>query len=230
MEPTITVHVSTLGRETLMRLLDSIADQRLIEGDEVYVVVDRAITGGGGPHEPIKWPGGMPAQCVGDTPETYAETICPTCMTVAVYNTFGLAAKFGALHHEDHCWGHPQRNWLLDKELSGGDLIVANDDDDVFNPGAFDAIRSRAQSNPGRVLLFRFTTVGREVLWKPGEFRESRYGGHGIVVPNVAGKIGRWGRRYAGDWDYITSTIALCGGVENAVFCDEIIATARPDS
>lgn len=209
--PSIAVAVSTLGNrpDTLRRLLDSIRAQNLLPEDRIYVVVD-------GP------------RCIEEDPEQR----CDAGLLMDEFRACAARGECGAawihLHHEDHCWGHPQRNWLLDQHAMSADLLSQNDDDDVYNPGAFEAIRRRAEANPGKVLLFRFTTAGREVLWKHNEFRESRYGGHGIVVPNVEGRIGRWGRRYAGDWEYVESTLALNGGVENAVFCEENIATARP--
>jgi L-amino acid N-acyltransferase YncA len=204
-EPTIVLTIPTLGNRLpgLRRQLESVAAQRLVTGDQVIVVVDGA---GGGEDDPC----------------------CPVGHLVREFAAREHAA-WVHLHHEEHNWGNPQRNHALDHPARA-DLIVWNDDDDLTMPGAWDAIRRGARENPGKVLMFRFLTVGREVLWeRPGDVRETRIGGHCIVTPNVPGRVGRWGRRYEGDFDYITSTLALTGGAANAAWIDQVIATARPD-
>lgn len=217
--PSIVVTIPTLGNRLagLERQLRSIVAQGLVAatedrcGDQVFVVVD------------------------GAAPESRdLAHCCPVgkvMLDVAGDGGFDSGGvTWSHLHHEDHNWGNPQRNYVLD-HLAKADLISWNDDDDVYNPGAFDAIRARALEHPGKVLLFRFTTVGREVLWAHrGLVKEARIGGHCIVTPNVPGRVGRWSRRYEADFDFIQSTLALTGGAENAAWCDEVIATARPDA
>ena len=38
-----------------------------------------------------------------------------------------------------------------------------------------------------------------------------------IVVPNLPARLGKWGDHYAGDFDFVKSTIALAPGRENDI-------------
>lgn len=126
-------------------------------------------------------------------------------------------------------WGHAQCNAGL--ALAGGDYVLCQDDDDVYEPGAFDAIRRAATRAPGRPLLFRFRSYhGGQVFWHtPGVVKEGALGGHCLVSPNVPGRVGRLTDRYQGDFDWIADTLARWEPVEPA-WVDHIIATARPET
>jgi hypothetical protein len=54
---------------------------------------------------------------------------------------------------------------------------------------------------------------------------ESAIGGHCLVTPNIKGKLGAWGERYGGDFDWLVSTLAHWP--EGPAWNDEIIADAR---
>ncbi|NJD20957.1 MAG: glycosyltransferase family 2 protein, partial [Gemmatimonadetes bacterium] len=117
-EPTLSVVVATIGRPTLGATIASIKAQRLIEGDEVLIAVD-------GPFPravEIARQAGPPFRWVQTTRRGY--------------------------------WGHGIRNWVFDHQGTDdatrlrGDLVAAMDDDNVFTPWAFDAIRRAAMARP----------------------------------------------------------------------------------
>lgn len=123
-----------------------------------------------------------------------------------------------------HCWGHCQINYALSSEWPGGDYLIFIDDDDCFPPGALDAIRRAIAAQPGpRPLMFRFWSERHGRYLPPRhEVRESAISGHCMVVPNIPEKLGRWTCRYAGDYDWIVSTLALWA--QGPAWYDDVIA------
>lgn len=123
-----------------------------------------------------------------------------------------------------HCWGHCQINEGMRRAT--GDYLVFIDDDDCFPDGALDAIRRAAAEQPApRPLMFRFWSRRHGMYLPPRhEVRESAIGGHAIVAPNIPGKLGQWGERYAGDYDFIVSTLALWP--DGPAWYDDVIACA----
>ena len=123
-----------------------------------------------------------------------------------------------------HCWGHCQINEGMRR--AKGNYLVFIDDDDCFPDGALDAIRRAAAEQPTpRPLMFRFWSRRHDRLLPPRrEVRESAIGGHAIVVPNVPTRLGMWGERYAGDFDFIVSTLALWP--DGPAWYDDVIACA----
>jgi hypothetical protein len=123
-----------------------------------------------------------------------------------------------------HCWGHCQINKGI--RHARGDYLVFIDDDDCFPDGALDTIRTAIADQPEpRPLMFKFWSRrhGR-ALPERHEVRESAIGGHAMVVPNIPARLGRWGERYAGDFDFIQSTLALWP--TGPAWYDDVIACA----
>jgi glycosyltransferase involved in cell wall biosynthesis len=88
-------------------------------------------------------------------------------------------------------WGNSARQ--EGQERAKADYVLFCDDDDVFVPGAFAAMRSWAAANPGKIGLFRRKADAWPTQWqvpvlKPGNVQSSN-----MVVPNVAGKLAAWG-------------------------------------
>ena len=136
------------------------------------------------------------------------------------------SSGFRFLSHNSghHCWGHCQVNAGM--QAATGDYLVFIDDDDCFPPQALEAIRRAAaeQVSP-RPLMFRFWSERHGVYLPPRhEVRESAIGGHCMVTPNVPGKLGMWTCRYAGDFDWIVSTLEHYP--DGPVWYDDVIACA----
>jgi hypothetical protein len=113
---------------------------------------------------------------------------------------------------------------------------MCQDDDDIWTPGAFAAIREAiAYAEVPRPLLFRFKShYNGFIFWHTPSLewiRPGHIGGHCLVQPNVPGKVGMRVKggtyRYESDFDQIANTLALWRPVE-PLFCDFIIAEARP--
>jgi glycosyltransferase involved in cell wall biosynthesis len=145
----------------------------------------------------------------------------------AIAAIHGPQVKYYPHNAGGHHWGNPQRNYGL--TLCTGDYVSFMDDDDVYAPNAFDAIRSQiSRLSEPQVLMFRFRTPWRTELWQEKQIVQGSIGGHCIVVPNDKSKFGVWTNRYEGDFDFIRSTVDNWGE-ENVVWCPELIAVTRPE-
>lgn len=120
-------------------------------------------------------------------------------------------------------WGHTQMNYGLANV--GGDVLVAQDDDDIFAPRAFDEIRAAALRYPDTPILARVKTPNLGVLWSTPDHR-TLLDGHCLILPNKKNMLGRWGLHYAGDQDYMQSSITKYEGV---TWLDRVVSLTRPD-
>lgn len=118
-----------------------------------------------------------------------------------------------------HEWGHPQRNCAM--PLASNELLAFMDDDDVYLPGAFAAIRA---SDPDALNVFRMRTP-KKTLWQTRQLAMGNLSTQMLVVPNRPQSLGEWGLRYQGDFDFATGTAARLGRVH---WHETIIASYRP--
>ncbi len=89
-----------------------------------------------------------------------------------------------------------------------GSHLVFLDDDDVYLPGAFAAMRNACAAHPGRPIMFRMRTTNGGTLWVDQVVQHGNHGTPQFVVPNDPDRLGIWGQRYSGDYDFCTSTLA----------------------
>lgn len=156
---------------------------------------------------------------VGDTHDA------PLSWLAAEIESMGPPYRFLPFDAGHHCWGHCQLNFGISQAM--GDYLVFNDDDDIFTPEALHMIRARIAEQPKpRPLMFKFhaARLGR-TLPERYEVVESAIGGHCLVTPNIAGKLGQWTCRYGGDFDWIVSTLEKWP--EGPAWYDDVIASAR---
>lgn len=153
-----------------------------------------------------------------------ADTHSPLlCDVAAIANTYG--ARYIELDAGTHAWGYPQIQHGYD--LAEGEYILCIGDDDVYEPGAFDAIWAAIEEH-GRPAPFLFRvelhpspTRGCRrpvILWDEPRLLRGRISTQNLVVPNVKDRLGHW-------WDdfcFIEATVNRWGG--QAVWRDELIA------
>ena len=149
---------------------------------------------------------------VGDGPQPTAESIVA-----------GTDPRIRYLEGEqDHCWGHPQRNWAMAR--AKGTHLASFDDDDSLMPGALEIMRSAASRAQDRPHLFKIRYRG-EVIWKERALACGNVSTQMFLVPKVRGRLGEWGARYEGDLDFIRSTVTLYPrGPRSIIWCNEVIA------
>jgi glycosyltransferase involved in cell wall biosynthesis len=122
--------------------------------------------------------------------------------------------------HND--WGARARNFALPKAKKA--YIAFMDDDDCYLPGAFAKIRAAIQALPGKPFIFRMLH-GTSILWTREEVAVGNVSSQMVVVPNQQEKLGRFGVRYEGDFDFIQSTAGLYAcGYDPFIWRNEIIA------
>lgn len=124
-------------------------------------------------------------------------------------------------------WGHTERN--LGMIMATGTHLVFGDDDDAFLPGAVTAIRKAADRNPGRPLMFRMFDANGAVLWGLPQIQMGNHGTPQFVPPNVPDRLGQFGHRYEGDFDFVTSTLALypTPPEKAVIWCADVIYGCR---
>lgn len=116
-------------------------------------------------------------------------------------------------------WGGTPRN--IGMTQAHGHYLSFMDDDDIYLPGALDAIRQAAMENPRVPLIFRMKHRGK-IIWDKSILRPGNVSSQMLAVPNINGAVGRWTARYAGDYDFIVHTVDLHRGA--LVFREEVIA------
>lgn len=121
--------------------------------------------------------------------------------------------------------GANERNATM--HLATGSHLCFIDDDDVYTPGALDAMRDAACDRP---VIFRvdLTRLGTGVIWREPVLEYTNVSTQAFLVPNVPDKLGHWEAYQHGrgcDYTFITETVALQG---DPVFRDEIVAVGRP--
>jgi glycosyltransferase involved in cell wall biosynthesis len=133
-------------------------------------------------------------------------------------------------------WGITPRNRAI--EAATGTHISFLDDDDVYLPGALEAIRNFGRAHPGKIGIFQVKRGEYGTVWTEPDPDLLATASGMFVVPNIAGKVGRYGpapgvppdddptKRYAtydpavvrsfgsraerlGDYRFIVETVAL---------------------
>jgi glycosyltransferase involved in cell wall biosynthesis len=138
-------------------------------------------------------------------------------------------------------WGNSARQEGQAK--AKGDYVIFIDDDDVYVPGALAAMRTWAAEHPGRIGIFRRRSDAWPTQWKEPVLRQGNVQSSNFLIPNVPGKVGRWGVQsqiperqaelVAGglpDWSdvqYLEETARLQGA--EPIFVDIVTVYADPE-
>jgi len=123
--------------------------------------------------------------------------------------------------------GDSPRNRVLDS--LHGTHIAFLDDDDEYRPGALEAMRRFARTNPDRIGIFRIDLGMWGVAWAQRDLMAS--GTAMYLLPNLPDKLGRFGRApglppgRVGDYKFIVETVASLG---EPVWREEVIQDIRP--
>lgn len=123
--------------------------------------------------------------------------------------------------------GHPQRNVAMG--IAKGTHLTFMDDDDVYVPGAFGVLRRAIAERPDRPHIFRMAAKAKripyDVLWRIPALHEGNVGTPMFVPPNDKARLGTWGDRYSGDFDFMASTVQKYPQRDDCVvWHEEIIA------
>lgn len=141
--------------------------------------------------------------------------------TMHLVEAFGPPFRYEATKRT-RTWGHDQLNHGV--KLVGGDLLIYQDDDDIFAPRAFDEVRRLGERFPGVPFLGRVKTPFLGLLWQKAE-PNALLDGHCLVVPNNKEKLGYFTREYAGDQAWIKSNLEQ---YEEVYWADRVWTLTRP--
>lgn len=124
-----------------------------------------------------------------------------------------------------HMVGQPQRNAGMARARAPWLLWGA--DDNIWTADAFAAIWLAIASLPEQQpLLFRVRTWQAGLVWTAPVLAHGNIDADCIVAPNVPERLGAWGLRYEGDWQFIEGTVNRWGG--QVSWQDAVISLARP--
>jgi glycosyltransferase involved in cell wall biosynthesis len=119
-------------------------------------------------------------------------------------------------------YGNPQRNLAIAE--AKGDYIMFIDDDDRPAQGGVGIVKAAIDQFHGRPLMFKMPYM-KHLIWKTREVRCGNVSGQMFMAPNVKGRLGQWSGLYAGDFDFIKSTLLLYPERDKAVVWREEIVT-----
>ena len=143
-------------------------------------------------------------------------------------------------------WGSTPRNRAI--EAATGTHLTFLDDDDVYLPGALEKIRIFARRYPNRIGIFQMHRGLYGVVWTAPDPTLVTTASGMFVVPNLPGKVGRFGRmpgvdaespaglypfavgdraERLGDGRFIIESVAL---QREPIWCPVVIQDVRPES
>lgn len=119
-------------------------------------------------------------------------------------------------------WGHGIRNKY--QNFLKGDYILHADDDDIYIDGAIDIIKKSISENFGKMLFFKFyhNYKKNEYVWRVPVLMLNNIGTPCGAIPNIPEKMGTWGYRYGGDFDFYNTCKF------EVVFIDKYIYVVKP--
>jgi hypothetical protein len=118
-------------------------------------------------------------------------------------------------------WGATERNFAI--PYAKGEMVSFMDDDDVYAPGADAAFQSVTAPAP---TIFRMQYANGHTLWKHRAAELGNIGTPMLFMPNDQRKLGWFGHRYEGDFDFWQSCLWSASEV---VWREDVVALIRPD-
>jgi hypothetical protein len=115
-------------------------------------------------------------------------------------------------------WGHGQRNFAM--SIAKGSHLAFIDDDDIYMPG-YRALFDEVATNC--LTIFRMLWR-KKYLWATPILKMGNVGTPMVVVPNIPTRLGRWGNRYEGDFDFFASC-----NFQKIVWRTDIIVICNPE-
>lgn len=141
----------------------------------------------------------------------------------------GCFASLQWLEHDagHSAWGHPQRNWAM--ERAQGLWVATLDDDDVWVPGAMDSIFGCLGNSDKTFHIFKMMHAqSGVVIWNRRYPSQGNVGTPMMVWKNDS-PVGEWGSLYEGDFSFVSSTVhKLPNGMDDLYWQDKVIASIRP--
>ena len=123
-------------------------------------------------------------------------------------------------------WGHAQRT--IGMMAANGNYLAFMDDDDIYLPGALDAMRKAIAETDGGLILFRMKHH-EDVFWRKPRIWLGNVSTQMILLQNDPSRFGEWKphptmpKGQGGDYIFISETASKWPR-EKIVFREEVIA------
>lgn len=117
-------------------------------------------------------------------------------------------------------WGHGLRNKVMPRAT--GTHIMSLDDDDRVTPSGVGQIKTALARHPETPHMFRMHHINY-VVWRQQTISVGNVSTQLIAAPNVPKRLGIWGSRYEGDYDFIRGTVDLYPNKDKDVIWNEDI-------
>lgn len=197
--PGITFFITTIGKSTLNNTIRSLYGQMSWGNDKIKVFFD-----------------GM---CLSDKSIFYE--------TFDLFNnTYKGSLEFIYEPKNLGFWGHGLRNKYMSSFDT--DYIACGDDDDIWADSVLPKIRTDISNNPNKLLLYKFRSINKNVIWNTREIKHGNIGTPSGLIPNKPEIFGEWGYFHGGDAQFYEQTANKIGN-RNIVWKDTIIYLVRPD-
>lgn len=202
MSPWLSVVIPTVGRTTLVDTLDALDAQgdALLDGVEVIVVGDTF--------------GGMTAQLQ----EVREHVACERMLG---------RYRFLECDGGQHMYGQPQRT--AGAHAARGEWVWFGQDDNVATEHALESIYCATRSPLSGLLIFRWVSPWREVIWRWPDLQLGNIDADCLVMRRDVAHAVRWGMRYEGDYDVAQAAHEFTGRAE-IDWQTPVVSVARPDN
>lgn len=124
-----------------------------------------------------------------------------------------------------HRCGNAARDFGMRKATR--DILAFLDDDDVYMPNALFSIRKITSIHNNVPIIFKMIHTSGKVLWNAKSVTYGNIGTPMFVIPNNQDKLGTWGLKSGGDFDFISQTISNYSP-DSVIWSNDIICCCRP--
>ena len=126
-----------------------------------------------------------------------------------------------------HYNGVEQTNYGCSR--AAADFVLSLGDDDVYEPGAFDTLRTVMAEDLFRPVLFRFLSPWRTVLWDMPRMLRSHISGQCIAIPRVFMAKQPTNIDPSVDFDWMEAILAKAAAAKkDPLWLDALLVIARP--
>lgn len=225
MIPTFTITIGSAGRSSLKAMLDSIARQERISGDQCLVCFDALDRTADELIENMRLVHsyGEGFHATVHVGVAQSEKIIPPCQPYPR----GVTIEPGGSYH----WlGVEQINHLLQKVNITGSHVFTIGDDDIFVDGAYSLLREVCARNPLRPIIYRFQAPNRWLLWDKPRMKPCYISGCCIAAPTPWVGLHPTDIETTHDYQWMMDILNKAGteGYE-PVWLDYVGVIARPD-
>lgn len=101
-------------------------------------------------------------------------------------------------------YGHAERNYVT--PFIREPYVCHIDDDDIYAPGAREAMQAAIVTTPNRPVIFRMRAPNGVTLWQDKVIRCGNLGTPTFFLPNMPEKFGTWGSFVGGDCHFLETS------------------------